>query len=88
MFEIWETNTPARKLGDAATFDEALDLLDAACETRHRDAVANGEGVSTMRFYFEIRDETHTAAMLAWRPEPDRPFSSVAATMRQFGEPG
>ncbi|MFV2172312.1 hypothetical protein ACFHW2_11980 [Actinomadura sp. LOL_016] len=86
MFEIWETTPPARRLGEAGTFDAAVEELDAECGRRHAQAAANGEGASQMRFRFEIREAGEIAAMLSWGPDLTRPYESVGAAMRGFGE--
>lgn len=86
MFDVWETTRPARRLGEGSSYDDALDVLDEACLTRHRQAVANGEGATGMRFHFEIREGAAVVAGLSWRPDTDRPYASVAATMRRVQE--
>lgn len=77
MFEIWETDEPARFISTADSLKVALTKVDTMCRLRHDQAAAN-IGDTRERYHFEIRDSAGTArARLTYCPDPSRSYQSV-----------
>ncbi|OLT19275.1 hypothetical protein BJF79_16905 [Actinomadura sp. CNU-125] len=77
MFEIWETNEPARLISDAGSLEVALEKVDTMCRLRHDQAVAH-IGDERENYHFEIRgDDGRALARLSYVPDTSRAYQSV-----------
>ena len=75
MFEIWQTDPPPTRLGQADTFEGAELQLDVACRRHHE--MATEAGSAGERHHFEIREDGDAVAWLTYSPDITRPYESV-----------